>query len=287
MLTNKLNNKQKSGVLSYLGLTEAAPALPFLEQLIAAYCCTVPWESAFRIVRRADTATSASSTSLSRSVQAVTENCPRWPEQFWQDAIHRGGGGTCFESNYAFFALLQSLGFEGYLTINNMGESIGCHTAIIILLDGQKWLVDAGLPIFVPLPLSSQGVIHRSSPFLHYTVRPDGRSQYQIERRPHPRQIAFTLIDEPIDDATYRAATAADYGENGLFLEFVIINKIINNQAWRFNMSERPWRLNRFEWGQRFDTELDGDAATAVAKHFGMETAVVQQAFALTQNSYL
>ena len=267
MSSTQLDNAQKLRVLTYLGVPETAASLPFLAQLIAAYCRTVPWESIFRIVRRAEITKPA--------------NCPRWPQQFWQDAIQRGGGGTCFESNHAFFALLQALGFNGYLTINNMGDSIGCHTAIIIVLDGQKWLVDAGLPIFVPLPLSSRGVMHRSSPFLHYTVQPDGRSRYQIERHPHPRQVAFTLIDKPVDDATYRAATAADYGQDGLFLEFVIINKVINNQWWRFNMSERPWRLNRFEWGQRFDTELDGNAATAVAQHFGVDTAVVQQAFAL------
>ena len=266
----RLNDRQKSGVLAHLGVPEAAATLPFLEQLLAAYCRTVPWESAFRIVRKAEQKTPS----------------PRWPDQFWEDAITKGGGGTCFESNYAFYALLQTLGFEGYLTINNMGDSIGCHTAIVILLDGQKWLVDAGLPLFALLPISQRGDLHRSSPFLHYTVRPDGRSRYQIERRPHPKQIAFTLIDEPVDEVTYRAATTADYGENGLFLDFVIVNKIVNGEHWRFNMSERPWRLNRFEWGQRFDHDLADDPATTVAAHFGMDTAVVQKAFSLTQDSY-
>ena len=272
MSSMSLNQPLKEEVLAYLRVAEASPTVALLEALIAAYCRAVPWESAFRIVRQAET--------------AVTNQCPRWPEIFWQDAINRGGGGTCFESNYAFFALLQSLGFEGYLTINNMGESIGCHTAIIIMIEGQKWLVDAGLPLFTLLPISNRGVMHRSSEFLQYTVRPDGRSRYQIERRPHPKQIAFTLIDEPVDDATYRAATEADYGEDGLFLQFIIVNKIVNGQHWRFNMNERPWQLNRFEWGKRFDTLLTEDAANTVANHFGMDTAVVQKAFSLTQQNY-
>ena len=263
MSTISLDNRQKSEVLAHLGVPEMAATLPFLEQLLAAYYCTIPWESAFRIVRRAETNTPS----------------PRWPEQFWHEALTQGSGGTCFESNYAFFALLQSLGFAGYLTINNMGESIGCHTAIMILLEGQKWLVDAGLPLYAVLPIKSQEVVQRSSPFLDYTVRPDGRFHYQIERSPHPKPNAFTLIDEPVDDAAYRAATTADYGENGLFLDTVIVNKIINNQPWRFNMAERPWRLNRFDWGRRIDYEMAGDAATAVAEHFGLETAVVQKAF--------
>ena len=267
-----MNEQLAAAVLTFLGVPAAAPTLPLLEKLLASYYCSVPWESAFRIVRRAET--------------AVTADCPRWPHIFWQDALSRGGGGTCFESNYAFFALLQTLGYEGYLTINNMGDSIGCHTAIVIIVAGQKWLVDVGLPLYALLPISSRGTMHRSSPFLHYTVRPDGRSRYQVERRPHPNPIAFTLIDEPVDDTTYRAATRKDYDEDGLFLAFVIINKVINNQPWRFNMAERPWQLNRFDWGQRSDTPLSGDVAAIVAEHFGLDTAVVQQAFTLTEPHY-
>lgn len=268
MSTNKLNAALAAEVLSFLNVPAAAPTLPVLEALLTAYYRRVPWESVFRIVRRAENPT------------------PRWPDLFWRDAISHGGGGTCFESNYAFFALLQTLGYDGYLTINNMGESIGCHTAIVVVQDGQKWLVDVGLPLYALLPISNRGVMHRSSPFLHYAVRPNGRSTYQIERWPHPKRTAFTLVDEPVDDTTYRAATANDYGEFGLFLEFVIINKVVDGEPWRFNMAERPWALDRFEWGQKMDTLLEGDAAVAVAEHFGLETAVVQRAFALTQHNY-
>jgi hypothetical protein len=270
MTTNRLDDQLKMDILAFLGVTETTPTLALLEHLLAAYYRTVPWESIFRIVHRTETAVPS----------------PRWPNHFWQEAMTRGGGGTCFESNYAFFALLQTLGYDGYLTINNMGESIGCHTAIVIVLDGQKWLVDVGIPLYALLPISSRGVMYRSSPFLHYAVRPDGRSRYQIERWPHPKPNIYTLLDEPVDDTAYCAATAADYGENGLFLDFVIVNKIINNEPWRFNMAERPWQLNRFDWGQRIDTPLNGDVAAAVANHFGLDTAVVQQAFTLTQHNY-
>lgn len=268
MSTNMLNRQLANQVLAFLEVEVPQPTLPALEKLLAAYYRSVPWESIFRIVRRAE------------------EPTPRWPEQFWQEAMAHGAGGTCFESNYAFFALLQTLGYDGYLTINNMGDSIGCHTAVVVILDGQKWLADVGIPLYALLPLSRRGVMYRSSPFCHYAVRPDGRSTYQIERWPHPKPNVFTLIDEPVDDATYRAATAADYGDNGLFLDFVIINKVVNGEPWRFNMAERPYALNRFEWGQKFDTVLSDNVATSVALHFGLATAVVQRAFALTQHNY-
>ncbi len=252
-------------ILRRLDVQAAPPTLSFLETLVNAYIRTVPWETAFRIVKRART--------------EETAVCPRWPEEFWTDNLERGGGGTCFESNYAFFSLLQALGYEGYLTINNMGDSIGCHAAIIILIGVQKWLVDAGFPLYAPLPVSPHGVIHRATQFMHYTVRPNGPDVYQIEQHPHPNRNAFTLIDRPVTDEVYRAATTADYGPDGFFLDRIVINKVVAEETWRFNSGEEPWRLNRFVNGLRTDVALNGDVATAVAHHFAMDELIVQAAF--------
>ena len=254
-------------ILNHLSVQPAIPTLSLLEALVNAYVRTVPWETVFRIVKRAQT--------------ADTAVCPRWPEEFWTDNLERGGGGTCFESNYAFFSLLRALGYEGYLTINNMGDSIGCHTAIITLIDGQKWLVDAGFPLYGPLPLSPYGVMHRTTRFMHYTIRPDGIGPgiYQIEQHPHPNRNAFTLIDRPVTDDIYRAATTADYGTEGLFLDRIVINKVVAGETWRFNSGEEPWRLLRFVDGVRTDVELNGGVATAVAHHFSIDQAVVRAAF--------
>ena len=251
-------------VLARLNVAAAAPTLKLIDKLINAYIRIVPWESAFRIAKRARTQETAA--------------CPRWPLEFWQDNIERGGGGTCFESNYAFYSLLLALGYEGYLTINNMGDSIGCHTAIVLFIDGQKWLADVGIPLYAPLLINPDETITRVTPFLNFAVVPDGPNRYQIERWPHPACNVFTLIDKPVPDAEYRAATTADYDSNGLFLDKVVINKIIDELPWRFNSNEQPWRLNSFMDGVRTDRAWDGDAATAVANHFGLDSDTVRQA---------
>jgi hypothetical protein len=252
-----------TAVLTYLNMPAAFPCLPHLELLIGNYTKTVPWESAFRIVKRNETKTAV---------------CSRWPAEFWDDALTRGGGGTCFESNLAFFSLLRALGYDGYLTINNMGETIGCHTAIIIQLDGVKWLVDAGFPIYQPLEIYTQEVTQRSTPFMDYVVRPNGRSHYEIERTPHPERNAFTLIDKPVDAETYLSATTADYGEKGFFLDKVVINKVVNGRPYRFNSLESATQLVHFWQGERFVEQVDDDGGTAVAKHFAMDEHIVRKA---------
>src|SRR5215213_6894083 len=99
MATSALSPNLSRAVLNFLGIKPGAPNVALLDQLIGSYVRTVPWESAFRIAKRARTAN--------------TSDCPRWPDEFWMEAMELGGGGTCFESNYAFFSLLLALGYNG------------------------------------------------------------------------------------------------------------------------------------------------------------------------------
>jgi arylamine N-acetyltransferase len=256
-----------SAVLAYLKVTPAAPDIAFLDALVTAYTRTVPWESVSRIARRA-------------RVSGAAE-CPRWPDEFWHEAMQHGTGGTCFESNYAFFSLLCALGYDGYLTINNMGQTVGCHTAIIVTLDRQRWLTDVGLPVYVPLPMDRDKPTQRTSAFYTYIVRPLDGQHYQIERSPHPKPVCFTLVDVPIDEVNYRAATTGDYDpESGLFLQEIIVNKVIDGDLWRFSSHERPYRLEHFRDGVRADTPVDGDVAGLIAQKFGVDVETIRAALA-------
>ncbi len=257
----------QSAVLKHLRFTPSEPDRQQLQRLLAAYIRTVPWESAFRIVKRARTRN--------------RQDCARWPEEFWRDNLQHGAGGTCFESNFAFSALLHGLGFAGYLTINDMEESVGCHSAIVVSLGGQKHLVDVGFPVYGLLLLGSQPVEEHDSPFFRYTVRNLGSYRYQIERRPHPFPYAFTLVDRPVSLDIYRKATTDDYGPEGHFLHRVIVNKIVDEQMWRFSSDEMPQQLTHFQDGQRYDHHITADVAMAVATKFGIDGTVIRQALQL------
>jgi arylamine N-acetyltransferase len=268
-----LTPQQRDRVLRHLGCTATHPDVATLNRLIAAYVRRVPWESAFRITKR--------------SLTASTGQCPRWPGEFWEDAIHRGGGGTCFESNYAFLSLLQAVGYEGYLTINNMGDTIGCHTAIVLAVGGSRRVVDVGIPLHKSIRLQPETIVWQPAPFHTYVLRPDGERRYQVERTRHPRRNIFTLLDQPVSDAAYRHAMTYDYGPQGLFLDRVIINKVIGDQFMRFSSSARPWRIERFSTsGEKSEVALaENTAAAHLAAIFEMDRKVIQHALAVVANS--
>lgn len=236
-----------------------------LRQLLDRYTRIVPWESASRIVRRAK--------------HDSQDDCPVFAEAFWESALELGTGGTCYESNYAFFSLLRRLGYDGYLTINDMGTSIGCHSAIIIWLDGRKHLVDVGFPLHAVLPLPERESAAADSPFFRYRVEFAEANRYTIWRRPHPQELVFTLVDEAVSDADYRAITVHDYRhDGGQFLNEIVIHKVIDDQLWRFNSDDPPPHLQVFVDGERQNHYLDGDVAGQLAETFDMDRGIVDGA---------
>ena len=60
-----------TAVLAHLNAPPSSPSIPHLEQRISNYTQTVPWETAFRIVKRQET--------------LETAVCPRLPDEFWDD----------------------------------------------------------------------------------------------------------------------------------------------------------------------------------------------------------
>lgn len=252
-------------ILAYLGCSRKPPSVRYLNQLVRAYIRRVPWESASRIVKRHTT--------------LETVKCPRWPDEFWANALDSGTGGTCFENNLAFFTLLNTLGLQGYLTINNMLDQQACHTAIIIFLQGQKYLVDVAIPLHCALPVCSGKITKRSTPFHHYTVRPCGDSIFEIERSHHPKRNIFTLIDRPIPLPAYWAAVERDYEKTGYFLDQVILVKIIDDRLWRFNSAEKPYKLEAFDKTSKQEKLLAPERLShLVAKQFGIAEHIVATA---------
>ena len=268
----RLNDPLVTNVLNYLKIKPAKPTLTYLDQLVTAYTRRVPWESASRIAKRSQTLN--------------LEDCPRFECDFWQSAITNGTGGTCFESNNAFFWLLQALGFDAYLTINNMRDQVAVHTAIIIRINGKRYLVDAGFPIHLPVPLNPRKPTYRTTPYHTYFAlpgkAPDGATYYRIERDGHPKPYCFTLHDRPVNIDDYRQATTNDYDfDCGLFLDRIIITKVIEDRIWRFGSESAPYQLESFWNGDKTYYFLGYDPAIAsdkIAEKFNMNRDIIHTA---------
>lgn len=261
----ELTTNQVDKILTYLESKPGKPTIWHLNQLMAAYINRVPWESFTRITKHRTTADQG--------------KCPRWPAEFWEEAIHTGSGGTCFETNYAFFSLLYALGYTGYMTINDMGDTRACHAAIVIYLHGRKYLVDVSIPFQKALPIDPARKSRRDTSLQSVTITPLAERTYQVTRSPHPRPYVFTLIDVPVRLPDYEEAVIRDYGEGGFFLDRAVIVKKVNNRVWRFNGAEQPYKLEAFGKVGKLVIELTPEELIqTLSQHFILQRSIIQAA---------
>ena len=253
-----LDNALVQDILNYLDCPTKAPTLRYLNQLIYAYVRRVPWESVSRIVKRYST--------------KETRDCPRWPEEFWWDAMQYGFGGTCFESSLAFYSLLNNLGYEGYLTVNDMRDSRGCHAAIVIILGGEKYLVDVTIPVHAAVRIDPQKTVRRRTALFDYTLRSMSENKYEVERSHRPGKNLFTLIDIPLSLSEYLAIVEDDYTEaTGRFLKSVVMVKVVDGKAQRFFSDQKPYKLESFDRAGRTEKFIEpGTLSHELAEVFQM-----------------
>ena len=267
-----ISKSLKIDILLYLGCPSKDPTLRYLNQLIHAYIRRVPWESVSRIIKRHRT--------------PETKNCPRLPEEFWGDAMRYGFGGTCFESSLAFYSLLTRLGYEGYLTVNDMGESHGCHAAIVIVIKGQKYLVDNTIPVHAAMRMDAHRTVRRRTALFDYILRPVSDNKYEVQRSRRPSKNLFTLIDIPVRLQDFLSVVEDDYTEsNGRFLKSVVMVKVVDEKAQRFFSDQKPYRLESFFRKGALEKFVDPAALPSeLAQVFQLPENSISAAFACLEN---
>lgn len=267
-LSFNVDSQLISSILSYLKLPKGAPTLYYLKKLILAYCSNVPWESVSRIVKKNQCNTSS--------------NCVRLENEFWQDTLRHGTGGTCYESNWAFFWLLQNLGFKGYLTINKIEDKNSYHSAIIVQIHNTKFIVDVGYPVYSPIQIKKSGTKITDSPFISYQSTSITSNEYLIENIPHPKPYLYHLLDSPVSKQTYLEVAKNDYSETGLFLDRIIIRKIVNHLPTRFDNEDIPFNIHTLQKGVREKEFIDSNNLfNALSNHFKVGVEIVKEAFAV------
>jgi arylamine N-acetyltransferase len=79
------------------------------------------------------------------------------PNQFFENWLEHGTGGTCFHINGALCVLLCALGFDAWRILGSVVregiEQDGNHGTVLVRIDDIDYLVDAQLAAFSALPL--------------------------------------------------------------------------------------------------------------------------------------
>lgn len=124
------------------------------------------------------------------------------PEALLDKFGRRRRGGFCFEMNGALALLLRSTGFTvdvveaGVLRESRGDEAWGNHVALLVTIDGERWLADTGIgdAFLEPLPLCPGD--HRQGALTYRIERLDATT-WRVHHHPGGSVASYDLRTRP------------------------------------------------------------------------------------------
>jgi N-hydroxyarylamine O-acetyltransferase len=179
--------------LAFLGVVAETPSFAALSRLTRAHLHAVVFENITSLLRRR--AHGAPVPAL--EPEAVLSN--------WEAGR---GGGVCFEAASMYSRLLAGLGYDARLVLNCKGRFDGGHQAVVVELDGGRFLLDVGngSPHFDPIPMDGPIEIRHAG--LAYRFRPGDVPNEWIQDRWIDESWTpfFTYNLRPADEQVRQAA---------------------------------------------------------------------------------
>lgn len=125
--------------LAYFSLRPARPSLETLQKIIAAFS-HLPYENLSKIIK------------FNRHGEHPLARL-RLPEEVMEDHLRWRTGGTCFSLTFFLHSILVHHGFSCYIVMGDMKAGRNIHCALIVTLEGARYLVDPGYVLHRPMAL--------------------------------------------------------------------------------------------------------------------------------------
>jgi N-hydroxyarylamine O-acetyltransferase len=152
--------------LALLGLERDRPGRELLARITAAQF-RVPFENVTSMIRRLETPEGP---------------VPRFDfDELLAAWEHGRGGGVCYEQSGMLCNLLRSLGFNA-APIHGSVAFPGSHQAVLVRLDGRRYMVDCGnaAPFLDPIILDQESIVERAG--LSFRFRHEAEDVIQQDR---------------------------------------------------------------------------------------------------------
>jgi N-hydroxyarylamine O-acetyltransferase len=179
--------------LAFLGVEREPPSFAALARLTRAHLRAVVFENITSLLRRRAHGT---------PVPALG------PETVLTNWEAGRGGGVCFEAAFMYSRLLAALGYDARLVLNCKGRFDGGHQAVLVAVDGGRFLLDVGngSPHFDPIPMDGSVEVRHAG--LAYRFRPGDAPDEWVQDRwiEETWTPFFTYNLRPADEQVRQAA---------------------------------------------------------------------------------
>ncbi|HQG44185.1 MAG TPA: arylamine N-acetyltransferase [bacterium] len=151
--------------LGHFGLAAGAPDHLQLEKVLFHFS-RLPYENISKIVK------------LNHHFRTIERI--RLPEEVMDDYVRHNLGGTCFSLSFFLQCILLHLGYSAYIVMADMGSRRNVHCALIVELQGGKFLVDPGYL------LTRAMAFHRDRSSIHTSPQSGVELRYDLRANAMP-----------------------------------------------------------------------------------------------------
>jgi N-hydroxyarylamine O-acetyltransferase len=236
--------------LALLGISPEPPSISALSQITEQHLKRIPFENVTTVLRFRDFGSSPPAPD------------PEWLLEQWE--MQRGGG-LCYEISRTLRRLLEELGYRCF-SISGTITFPGSHEALLVEVEGGRYLVDVGngAPFFYPVPIGEVVEVRHAG--LKYRFRPGPEERALIQDRWVDGQWRpFCIYDlEPKSDAELHSGYLGHHTPGrGKFLGELVLVRCDHTEVYRL----RNHKLMRFsEAGTSLKTVATRDDYLRVAR---------------------
>lgn len=237
------------------------PSLGLLHKLVEAFS-RFPYENISKIIKLS---------------QNLDKPYPiRLPEEVIENHLRDGLGGTCFSMSYTLQAILIQNGFECYPVMAHMRAGNNIHCALVVRVDGIKYLIDPGYLLGRPVELHHRRPAQFANEFSRVEVRFDPADQvYHLYTWTGPeRKWRYRFVDRPTGPEEFLKHWQTSFHQNAM--HGICLNKTTS----RGLIYIRKTFMREITPQGRHNVNIKRSYHAAIEETFGISPDLVEQALA-------
>lgn len=189
---NGLSAELVNRVLARLGINKPLAAdLASLQQLYTAWSSIIPFDNTRKLI--------ALRSGRQETLPGIDAN------EFFEQWLQYGCGGTCWPVANAFYELVLALGFNAQRIAGSMRDmGVLNHGSVKVLLDNKAFLAEASLLLNRILPLENDTIIHDDPVCPMELEKDDDSYLLWMKTPPNEEYYACRLHTNPLDHSMFQ-----------------------------------------------------------------------------------
>ncbi len=188
----ELSRKLVKKILVRLGIpSPLVPDPASLEKLYAAWCWHMPFENTRKMV--------ALASDNNEALPGLDAN------DFFENWLEYGTGGTCWPVANAFYELLVALDFDAFRIAGHMRDLPELnHGSVKVLISDREYLAEASLLLNRILPLGDETLINRDRLYPAELERGDASHLLWLCTPPNEEYFFCRLMHDPVEYSLFK-----------------------------------------------------------------------------------